>query len=487
MSNKTKKQLSRRNFLAIGGAVAGTAAIAGVLYSLLNPTNQAQSGSEPERLVSKNGALGISLVAAMTSKVINGKTAKVMTYNGTSPGPTWVAKPGDVITVDFTNNLGDSTNLHTHGLHVSPEGNSDNPFIEVKDGETFTYKFQIPENHKEGTFWYHPHHHGMAAPQVFAGLYGAIIIENDETPKVEEDRVVIISDISIASDGNVAGANMMSKMMGREGEVLLVNGQVQPVMEPKMWSVERWRIINSCTSRNLDLALTGAKAMVLGIDGNKYSQPRDLKRVTIAPGNRVDLLVTVTDKEASLTYTTVPHPDAMGMMGSATEYKDYPLVKFQPSKAAASIASLAPMSFVQPDLRSLPVSAKRTFKLWMPSMNNMMDMMSTGLEGHFTINGKPFDGTRIDTSSAANSVEEWTLVNESTMDHPFHLHVWDQQLVSVPNRLIQEVEYQDVVNIPAKSKVVVRVQFSDYAGMSVYHCHILDHEDLGMMGIINVI
>ncbi len=113
--------------------------------------------------------------------------------------------------------------------------------------------------------------------------------------------------------------------------------------------------------------------------------------------------------------------------------------------------------------------------------------MSTGLEGHFTINGKPFDGTRIDTSSAANSVEEWTLVNESTMDHPFHLHVWDQQLVSVPNRLIQEVEYQDVVNIPAKSKVVVRVQFSDYAGMSVYHCHILDHEDLGMMGIINVI
>ena len=193
-------------------------------YSLLNPTNQAQGGLEPERLVSKNGALNISLVAAMTSKVINGKTAKVMTYNGTSPGPTWVAKPGDVITVDFTNNLGDSTNLHTHGLHVSPEGNSDNPFIEVKDGETFTYKYQIPENHKEGTFWYHPHHHGMAAPQVFAGLYGAIIIENDETPKVEEDRVVIISDISIASDGNVAGANMMSKMMGREGEVLLVNG-----------------------------------------------------------------------------------------------------------------------------------------------------------------------------------------------------------------------------------------------------------------------
>ena len=108
MSNKTKKQLSRRHFLAIGGAVAGTAAIAGVSYSLLNPTNQAQGGLEPERLVSKNGALNISLVAAMTSKVINGKTAKVMTYNGTSPGPTWVAKPGDVITVDFTNNLGDS-------------------------------------------------------------------------------------------------------------------------------------------------------------------------------------------------------------------------------------------------------------------------------------------------------------------------------------------------------------------------------------------
>lgn len=487
MTTKTKKSVSRRNFLILGSAAVGTAAIAGTTYSILNQHQNGVPGAEPQRLVSKNGILDINLVAAVTKKVIDGKTVNVLTYNGQTPGPTWVAKPGDEVHVAFTNKLGESTNLHTHGLHVSPEGNSDNPFIEIRDGETFKYKYQVPHTHKEGTFWYHPHHHGMAAKQVFGGLYGAIIIENEQTPQVEADRVLVISDIAFSNDGNIAGVNAMSKMMGREGSLLLVNGGIQPEMQAKSGAIERWRIVNACTSRNLDLTVLGAAAKILGLDGNKYSELRDLNRVTIAPGNRLELLVTLSNRTASLNYTTVPHPDAMGMMGSSQTYADYPLLTVKPNSQVASVTSAAAVFTSPLDLRKETVMVKRTFKLWMPGMNNMMSMMGSGIEGQFKINGQAFDMNRIDTVTSKGSVEEWTLVNESTMNHPFHLHVWDQQILSTPVGIVADVEYQDVVNVPAKSQVVVRVKFDDFSGMSVYHCHILDHEDLGMMGIINAI
>jgi len=106
------------------------------------------------------------------------------------------------------------------------------------------------------------------------------------------------------------------------------------------------------------------------------------------------------------------------------------------------------------------------------------------MAGQFTINGQSFDPNRIDTNVKFGAVEEWTISNKSTMAHPFHLHVWPMQILAIGSTKITEVRYQDVVNIPAKGQVTVRVRFSDYKGMAVYHCHILDHEDLGMMGII---
>ena len=104
----------------------------------------------------------------------------------------------------------------------------------------------------------------------------------------------------------------------------------------------------------------------------------------------------------------------------------------------------------------------------------------------FTINGLTFDGRRTDTTAAAGTVEEWTLVNSSPMDHPFHLHVWPMQLMAIEGRPVETVPVQDVVNVPANGQATVRIAFRDFSGRSVYHCHILDHEDLGMMGVIEV-
>lgn len=120
------------------------------------------------------------------------------------------------------------------------------------------------------------------------------------------------------------------------------------------------------------------------------------------------------------------------------------------------------------------------------TLSSAMGMgMGGGMMG-FTINGREFSAARTDTTVAAGSVEEWTLTNPSPMDHPFHLHVWPMQVIEQGGRALDRPEWRDVVNVPAQGRVKVRVAFTDFTGRSVYHCHILDHEDLGMMGVIEV-
>lgn len=481
--------VSRRTVLTVAGAGVGAVALAGGGYWLgqLNSPNTptvggtggGQPGSEPKVLRSSGGKLSVDLTAEHTHTTVAGQHTQLMTYNGTSPGPTLVAKPGDTININFTNKLGEPTNLHTHGLHVSPAGNSDNVFVDIKNGDSFQYQYTLDTDLPPGVYWYHPHHHGMAAPQVFGGLYGALIVEEPNSVASNADRVLVVSDITINKDGTVASPTHMDQMMGREGATLLLNGQVQPAFESKQGAVERWRIVNACTSRYLSLSIPGATAQLLGIDSGRYAAPVPVTNFTLAPGNRADVLVSIGSGKASLAYTTVPHADSMGM-GSTTTYKDYALATFTPSGSIipATLPALTPVS--QPDLRKASVTAKRNMSLAMPTMGGMMGNMN----GQFTINGKAFDMNVVNTTVALGTVEEWTIINTSTMDHPFHLHVWPMQVLSIGGKAVSDVQYQDVVNVPAKGQSVVRVSFDRFAGKAVYHCHILDHEDLGMMGII---
>ena len=351
-------------------------------------------------------------------------------------------------------------------------------------GESFDYKFDIPLSQMEGTNWYHPHMHGLVANQVFGGLYGTFIVVDDSTPDVTEDRVLVISDVSFNQDGTVAGPNMMGLMMGREGEYVLVNGELDPKGETKSGSLERWRIVNACVARYLSLTVVGGNATLLGIDGHKLAKPSQVEAVVLAPGNRADLLVQVTGSKVSLNYTTVAHPDA-GMMGmSSKTFDNYPLVTL----TAIGHAEAQPIPSKQKtlqDLRRESVNGKRQFVLAMP--NHAMAMGAATMEGMFTINGEAFDMNKINTTVADGTVEEWTLVNNTTMQHPFHLHIWPMQLMAVNDQVVDHVNYQDVVTIPANGKAVVRVNFHTHTGKTLYHCHILDHEDLGMMGVIESI
>ncbi len=244
---------SRRQFL---GIVGGTLAIAAVgrpddLFAL--PTTAIPNGgagfTQPEVLSSVGGRLDVKLVAAPSKVAFGAGKRFAYTYNGTTPGPTLRVRPGDVLSVTLENRLGETTNLHTHGLHVSPSGRADNVFISIPDGGRHTYVYEIPPDHRSGTFWYHPHMHEMVAPQVFGGLAGAIVVGDaiDQLPELAAatERVLVVSDPAIGSSASILDASMMEKARGREGDVVVVNGVLAPTIAAQAGTLEHWRMVNA--------------------------------------------------------------------------------------------------------------------------------------------------------------------------------------------------------------------------------------------------
>ncbi len=494
--------LSRRGVLILGATGAAVAVGGGLaLWTQLQdapglsrpatsrpeepPAASASSGNlrEPEVLTSSGGRLELTLTAAMTVTIVDGAQVRALTYSGTLPGPTLRVRPGDRITLTVRNEMGAATNLHTHGLVVSPEGDSDNVFVMIEPGDTFDYEYQLGVDHPPGVFWYHPHHHGHVAEQLFAGLYGAIIVEGDPLVESTRERLLVISDIAFDSEGNVRAPSQMERMLGREGDIVMVNGQVGATLMAQPGDRERWRIVNACSSRFLRLRMDGQQLSLLGIDSGHYAEVVDVQEVVLMPGNRADLMVTAVEGSSVLRTLPVDRGGmgGMGQMGgvggpsSATTGADLAafVVSGTPAPSAAPMAALPPLR----DLRLEPVTRERTLTLGMGGPGGMGGMV-------FTIDGKRYDEGRIDTEIEYDALEEWTLVNTSTMDHPFHLHVWPMQVIEVAGVGVTATDCRDVVPVPAGASTVVRISFSGPKGKTVYHCHVLDHEDLGMMGVI---
>ncbi|MET3952529.1 FtsP/CotA-like multicopper oxidase with cupredoxin domain [Arthrobacter sp. UYEF36] len=202
--------ISRRQALLLGGlGAAGTAAGgAGLIWTLTSrpaPVTGSELTQPPEER-STNGQLQVRLEAAPGQILLAGRQTAALGYNDGIPGPTLRVRPGDVLKIGLVNNLAQTTNLHVHGLHVSPEGDGDNVFVSVDPGGTFDYEYRLPDDHPPGVYWYHPHHHGMVADQIFAGLFGAIIVEDPEPIESRADRVLVISEITLDGGGEHPGS-----------------------------------------------------------------------------------------------------------------------------------------------------------------------------------------------------------------------------------------------------------------------------------------
>jgi FtsP/CotA-like multicopper oxidase with cupredoxin domain len=489
--------LTRRQALAlagVGAAATGTG-IVGLVSGWGSPADGLLGGgsseggasglelAQPREVASSGGRLSLTLTAASARVQLAGRSIDCLTYNGSVPGPTLRVRAGDTITLDLENHLGESTNLHVHGLQVSPTGNSDNVFVEIKDGSTFRYEYAISKDHPAGTFWYHPHLHHRVADQLWAGLAGAIVVERDDGPSLgaTRERVLLITDVALSGD-QVATVSQPDRMLGREGDLLLVNGQLEPVVTVAPGGYEHWRVINACCSRFLRLRLEGAELLQVAADVGPLAEPTPVEEVFLAPGNRAGLLVRVAEQgRHQLVAEPVDRGEAGmgGMMGGRAAGSTETVTLLQvdargdavsPPRPPASLATLD-------DLRGASVEARRTVTLAMG--------MGMGQGMRVTIDGKTFDPGRVDATVRLGTVEEWTIANTSPMDHPFHLHVWPMNVVARDGVPVDgSPEWKDVVVVPAGTDVTVRMRIRDFPGRTVYHCHILDHEDLGMMGIV---
>jgi len=479
--------IGRRQALQLGALGVAGVVIGGVGFfqtrGLAPPAAGGAALVEPPMLRSREGILRVELEAAERQVTVAGQRATVLSFNGQVPGPTLVALPGDRLKVTMVNRLGSPTNLHVHGLHVSPQANSDNPFVSIDPGEKFDYEFAIPLGHPPGMYWYHPHPHGLVADQVFGGLYGAIIIDGGPDLPTTRERVLVISDLTLDDAGRVTPVPTGAAMMGREGELVLVNGQLNPELSAQPGERERWRVVNACTSRYLRLALPGQQVQLLGMDSDVQAHPTEVDEVLLAPGNRADLLVTAREGTSALRTLDYDRGSVdMGMMGGRSSASG-PVTIATLTVAGSAVAPLplVPDRPSQADLRAQEPSRRRELTL-----RAGMGGMGAGMGMRFTIDGKEFDHERVDQEVHAGALEEWTIRNLAPMDHPFHLHVWPMQVVKQDGVTLAEPMWRDVVNVPAGGQTVVRIAFDDFTGRTVYHCHILDHEDAGMMGVVEV-
>ncbi len=423
------------------------------------------------------GIVEVSLFAdARKLALRSNRATDVFAYNGTVPGPTLEAREGDSVIVHFENRLDVATTVHWHGLHI-PFDSDGSPFHPVEPGEKRTYSFRLRPG-SAGTYWYHPHPNHSTGHQVAKGLYGAIVVRADDDPlpaRIHE-KLLVLSDNRLREDGSIdlppdgSLASHIDEENGREGDVLFVNGQVLPTVMIRKGEVQRWRIINSSAARVFRIALEGQKMIHVGSDGGLFEVPREVSELTLANGERVEILVRGSLKPGEkVALQALPYdryiPQTRPLHWKTT--RDL-LTLEQTSDVAAEVTIPARLRVV-PAIDTASATVRRVVTL------------SQGL-----INGKAMDMNRVDFLAKLDDTEIWDIENIVGMDHPFHLHGFQFQVIDRNGVAEPFRSWKDMVNVPKHETARIIVRFANYPGKWMFHCHILDHEDHGMMGILEV-
>lgn len=486
------QRLSRRKFLTLSTGTAGALLLT---RCTSNPTatpltNQAGA----IRAISTNGLLEVALEARAGKITVAEQQGNLLSYNGQIPGPRLEARPGDTVRIRFTNQLAEPTNLHYHGLHIPSTGNADNIFLHVPSGETQTYEFTLPKKHPAGTFYYHPHLHKHVAEQVFAGLGGIFVVRGalDEIPEVQAAReeFLFLKDFALNAEGHIPTPGHMELMQGREGAIVTVNGRVNPSLSIATGELLRLRLVNASTSRFYRLALEEHPFYLIATDGGAIAEPVELRELVLSPGERAEVLVKGDRSSGQYRLLNLPYDrgGSMGMMGSGMGG-----MMHSSSPQSSTPQTMATLTYKGSAKKQvfLPKKLIAVETLPKPSRTRRIELsmaMGGGMGMAFLFNGKPFDPDRVDATVKLGSIEDWELVNVDPdgMVHPFHLHTNAFQVISRNGQPTPYRAWKDTVQVGQNETVRIRIPFRDFTGKMVYHCHVLDHEDLGMMGMVEV-
>lgn len=475
---------------------------------------------EPQEIRSRDGRLDVTLEAKPAQVTVAGKTFRSNVFNGDYVAPVLVLQRGDEARIRFVNNVGPAdieikdaqpSNFHTHGMAIPPRQPADNVYFSVPSGELkpsaqgqhdhanevarkyadgsglqapniYEYRWRVPLRHAQGLHWYHPHAHGYVESQILSGLSGLLVVDGfiaDHYPELAKLRVrrLLLKDIALPGAANGAARTKT------------INGVAGGVMRMRPGEHQIWEIGNVGADAFFDLAIDGHRFFALGHDGNILVEPRVAPNVFLPPGARAVVAVkagtagvyAIRSRRVDTGPAGDPNPAVvlakLVVEGAPVDESSIDKRLTRPADNRATI---------EPSLESviaLPVTGRRTLRF------------SETRDGNtFFIDGKEFDPQRDDVTVHVGDVEEWTLLNATRERHVFHIHQLDFLVSSINRKDADARGLRDVIDMPyavgrTPGEVKIKIPFTnpDIVGRFPFHCHILEHEDRGMMATVHVL
>ena len=478
--------MKRRNFLALS-AVAASAIFTGIYSSEL---------CAKENLILNNDFdTKLLIPTLLEGKEMKGvyhydlniqeaqhpffKNVLTRTYavNDTYLAPTLRLINGQKVSINYTNNLSETTTMHGHGMHLPPEmdGSAHQP---ITPNKTWSAKYKVSQ--RACTNWYHPHALDKTAKHVYKGLAGLIIIEDDESQRLDlpkeygvDDIPLVLQDRFFDRNGQIDYSPSMHQiMLGYKGDTFIANGVINPYVDIPAKEV-RFRLLNGSNSTVYELSFSDNQAFKqIAGDNSFLEKPIEMKVLRLSPGERAEIVLDLSDKFNQSFYLV-------------ENRQKKAFVKINVNQNATSKTSL-PEQLTSLDAYSLKdVTKHRSFVL-------------SAMMGRVSINNKTMNMNRIDEVLKLNQVEIWEVTNQGMMmmrmEHNFHIHATHFRIIerngSYNNVLENEKGYKDTVYLAPGDTVKLLVKMTDYSSKKtpyMYHCHFLEHEDAGMMGQFLVI
>ncbi|RKF20823.1 oxidase [Altericroceibacterium spongiae] len=467
------------------------------------------------------------------SRFFEGIETPTIGINQSYLGPTLELNAGDTVRMNVTSDLPETATVHWHGFHL-PARADGGPHQPIGPGGSWTARFDVRQ--RASMFWYHSHAHRRSGPQVYQGLAGMIYVRDNASEALDlpndygvDDIPLIVQDRAFASDGSfIYSTRMHNVMMGMMGDTMLVNGVVEPVFEARSDRL-RLRLVNGSNARFYRFGFDDGRSFhQIGTDGGFLAAPLPTDNVVLAPGERAQVIVDVSDgRPVSLLADGLEimgmgnmgrgmrgsgrmresdgpmgnwmmgergGRDGMmgererrdGMMGGMMdERRQFTVLDIRPAEGRTKAIVMPRRLATLP--RIDPGDAVRT-RHFVLDMGMGMRMMRGG---GFTINGKSMDMQRIDETVRVDTTEIWQVENASMMAHPFHIHDVQFRILDRNGRAPDAAEQglKDTVVVYPGETVRLLLRFEDYTDPDLpymYHCHILEHEDAGMMGQFTV-
>jgi bilirubin oxidase len=505
--------ISRRNLLAMtgaalalaacGGSGSDTASTAGASDTTVGTDGSPTTASTASTAPTMSGATegfsplwippvlsGTSFdltLAASSNQLLDGSPSATIAYNGAAMwGPTLLMRAGDTVSVNVTNNLDEETTTHWHGAHLPAEMDG-GPHQPIAAGDTWSPSWTVKNN--AATYWYHPHAHELTWKQMNQGAGGFIIVQDDTEAALALPRTYGVDDIPLVLTSRTFDADNQIDTSVIYGDVLLANGVVNAeLMAPAQ--MIRLRVLNAEIERAYTLGFADDRTFfVIGTDGGLLEAPVELKRLVMLPGERYELVLDLGADAVGSAVTMQSfnggyelgypggEPAQSGGFGSLLNNTTFDVLRFTVTAPTADAVTSLPSTLVP---LSLWTAADATNE-------RTVTITDQGPGTPFTFDNMAYDHEMIANTVQLGTTEAWHIQNTNTFSHSFHIHDVQFAIVSRSTGEVPAYErgWKDTLYIQRNELVTFVARFDDYASSEhpfMYHCHMSNHEDEGMMG-----